>query len=226
VQVLLATFRTQLRLTLGALSTWGFLALGMLLTAWGTLLDVLAVGIDAGRPYAIGHASGVMGGILLGAWIGSGTPGRRSLRASDGTWVALPDVSWAVPAGRCAVAAVVGGAGSILCMLYTLVLADYITGSLAPSSVLGGAGAALLAAAWAAFLTPRVGALPAIACVLALSALSLAPVPSALRALLPTALASVPIRGLPLLACALAAVGLLALTPRWPHADGGAGPER
>jgi hypothetical protein len=223
VQVFLAAFRTQLRLSTRAFSTWGFLGLGVLLTAWGTLLDVLAVGVEPGRPSALAHATGVMGGILLGAWIGSGTPPRHSLRESRDLWAALPAAAWAIPAGRAAVAAALGTLGSILCVAYTLVLGNSKFEIL---GLLGGGGAALLAAAWAGFLAPRVGSLAAIVGVVALAALAFTPVPTAIRPFLPTALASVPIRGVSLLACLLGSVGLLALTPLRARADVKAGLER
>ena len=223
MQVFLAAFRTQLRLTVRAFSTWGFLALGVFLTAWGTLLDVLAVGVDPRRPSAIAHATGVMGGILLGAWIGSGTPPRHSLREARDLWAALPAISWAIPAGRAAVAATLGTFGSILCMSYALVLSN---NKIEVLGLLGGGGAALLAAAWSGWLAPRIGSLAAIVGVIALAGLTFAPVATWIRPFLPSALASVPIRGVSLLACLLGSVGLLALTPLRARADVKAGLER
>jgi hypothetical protein len=108
-------------------------------------------------------------------------------------------------------------------MAYTLALDNHILWLPGLATLLGGAFAAFLAAAWAGFLARRLGSLTAIVGVMALAALAFAPVPTAIRPFLPSALAAVPMRAAPLVACVLGSVGLLALTPPTPRADGRAG---
>lgn len=225
LDTLRAAIRTQLRLRLRALSTWGLWAAGIGLTGWGCVLDVLAVGLDVDRPLRLALGSGGTMALLLGTWIGCATPARQSLRENHPTWAALPDASWALPTARCLTAAACGGAGVLLCVLVASVLSNYISLRSVGSALCGGTVTALLASAWAGLLAPRVGALPAMGVVLALAAaVSLEGLGAPLASLLPAVRTCTERDPGAVLAASCAALGLVALTPRRVRADGGTDP--
>jgi hypothetical protein len=189
------------------------------------VLDVLAVGLEGDRPLRLAMGTGSLIALLLGTWIGCAAPPRHSLREASSNWAALPDASWALPAARCLVAVTCGSVGAVLCVLYTNVFTKHV--DLAPIglAVCGGAVTALLASAWAGLLAPRLGALPAVAVVLASAAvLSLEGAPVVLGFLIPTVHVCAPLSPWAALAALCASTGVLALTPRGFRTDGGADP--